>query len=161
MEALGLIEVNGYLAGIVVADAALKAANVELLNTEKIKGGLTTVELKGDVGAIQAAVEAGTYEAEKLGALISSHVIPRMDDAVQEMLLADFSTKSEDSAQVTEVIETPNVQSKVIISEEPSALTSVEEVVIVENIISPVTEEVEKKVTPKKQPSKKKSKDKK
>lgn len=58
-EALGLIEVTGFLGAVVAADTCLKAANVELIRCEVIKGGLTTVELTGDVGAVNAAVEAG------------------------------------------------------------------------------------------------------
>ena len=89
LEALGLIEVNGYLGAISAADAALKAANVKLLKSEKIKGGITTVELVGDVAAITAAVDAGKVVAETLGCLRASHVIARMDNAVQSLLLEE------------------------------------------------------------------------
>ncbi|MGX7148578.1 BMC domain-containing protein [Enterococcus ureasiticus] len=87
LEALGMIEVTGYLGAISAADAALKAANVTLLKSEKVKGGITTVELVGDVAAITAAVDAGKLVAEKLGCLRASHVIARMDAATQTLLL--------------------------------------------------------------------------
>lgn len=104
LEALGMIEVTGYLGAVSAADAALKAANVHLLKSEKIKGGITTVELIGDVAAITAAVDAGKIVAEKLGCLRASHVIPRMDIAVQELLM-DKPTVTEESATVTETEE--------------------------------------------------------
>ena len=104
LEALGMIEVTGYLGAVSAADAALKAANVHLLKSEKIKGGITTVELIGDVAAITAAVDAGKIVAEKLGCLRASHVIPRMDIAVQELLM-DKPTVTEESAPVTETEE--------------------------------------------------------
>jgi microcompartment protein CcmL/EutN len=84
--ALGLIEVVGYLGAIEAADAALKAANVDLLKLEIVKGGLVTVMLKGDVGAIEAAVEAGTEAAKKCCTLISSHVIARLDEETNKLL---------------------------------------------------------------------------
>ncbi len=86
VQALGLIEVTGYLGAIAAADAALKAANVTLLRSEKIKGGFTTVELIGDVAAIQAAVDAGKVVAEKLNCLRAGHVIARMDGATANLL---------------------------------------------------------------------------
>lgn len=84
--ALGLIEVYGYLGAIQAADSALKAANVSLIGCEKVKGGLVTVKLKGDVGAVKASVEAGELAAKALGVLISSHVIPRADSGIWDML---------------------------------------------------------------------------
>lgn len=87
LEALGMIEVTGYLGAISAADAALKAANVSLLRSEKIQGGITTVQLIGDVSAVTAAVEAGKLVAEGLGCFRASHVIPRMDLATQAILL--------------------------------------------------------------------------
>jgi len=75
-EALGMIEVTGFLGAIEAADTALKAANVELLQAEVISGGLTTVQVVGDVGAVQAAVEAAVSVREILGCLVGSHVIP-------------------------------------------------------------------------------------
>lgn len=85
-QALGLIEVRGFLGAVIVADTALKTANVELLNAEKIQGGLTTIQLRGDVGAVKVAVAAGAGLAEELGCLISSHVIPRVANEAKAML---------------------------------------------------------------------------
>nr|WP_241153415.1 BMC domain-containing protein [Enterococcus mediterraneensis] len=75
-----MIEVRGFLGAISAVDAALKAANVELNNAETIRGGLTTIELVGDVAAVHAAVGAGVIVAKKLNCLIAHHVIARIDD---------------------------------------------------------------------------------
>ncbi|MCF1601992.1 MAG: BMC domain-containing protein [Tetragenococcus halophilus] len=80
MKALGMIEVRGYLGAVSATDAALKAADVELNNAEVIRGGLTTVELIGDVAAVKAAVDAGAEEAQSLNCLITQHVIARVDE---------------------------------------------------------------------------------
>lgn len=81
-ESLGMIEVTGYLGLIAAADAVLKAADVHLLQVEKISGGLSTLQITGDVGAVQAAIQAGENTARNLKCLISSHVIPRVDSSV-------------------------------------------------------------------------------
>lgn len=85
-KAIGLIEVIGYVAAIEAADAALKAANINLLEVEKVSGGIVTVKLKGDVGAIKASIEAGGASASKIGNLRSVHVIPRIDEEVYNMI---------------------------------------------------------------------------
>ncbi|WP_375547001.1 BMC domain-containing protein [Paenibacillus sp.] len=79
-SALGLVEVRGYLGAVAAADAALKAASVTCIGVEIIKGGLVTVKLDGDVGAVQAAVEAGAEMAKQLDVLITRHVIARMHE---------------------------------------------------------------------------------
>lgn len=79
-SALGLVEVRGYLGAVASADAALKAANVTCIGVEIIKGGLVTVMLDGDVGAVQAAVEAGADMAKQLDVLVTRHVIARMHE---------------------------------------------------------------------------------
>lgn len=76
-NALGLIETKGLVGSIEAADAMTKAANVELIGYEKIGSGLVTVMVRGDVGAVKAAVEAGTAAAERVGEVVSTHVIPR------------------------------------------------------------------------------------
>ena len=78
IQALGLIEVKGFLGAIAAADAALKTADVTLLNAEKISGGLTTIQLTGDVAAVKVAVDAGAAIAQELNSLRSAHVIPRL-----------------------------------------------------------------------------------
>ncbi|GEA14218.1 MAG: hypothetical protein PWR22_1779 [Moorella sp. (in: firmicutes)] len=75
--ALGLIETKGLVAAIEAADAMLKAAGVELAGMEKIGSGLVTVMVKGDVGAVKAATEAGAAAAGRLGEIVAVHVIPR------------------------------------------------------------------------------------
>lgn len=92
-RALGLIEVYGYLGAIATADATLKAADVELVNAEKISGGLTTIQVMGDVGAVTAGVESGRVVAESLGCLLSSHVIARMDADTQALLIEKKQVK--------------------------------------------------------------------
>ena len=85
-EALGMVETRGLVAAIEAADSMLKAANVELIGTEKIGSGLVSVMVKGDVGAVKAAVEAGSANASKLGELVATHVIPRPHNDVEKIL---------------------------------------------------------------------------
>lgn len=85
-EALGMIETRGLVAAIEAADAMLKAANVELVGTEKIGSGLVSVMVRGDVGAVKSAVEAGGASAQKLGEIIAIHVIPRPHSDVEKIL---------------------------------------------------------------------------
>ncbi|EGX7012970.1 BMC domain-containing protein [Listeria monocytogenes] len=92
-EALGLIEVTGFLGAVVAADTCLKAANVELIQCEVIRGGLTTVELTGDVGAVNAAIEAGKAATEDLGCLVSSHVIARMSEDTKALFVPQEEVK--------------------------------------------------------------------
>jgi ethanolamine utilization protein EutM len=85
-EALGMIETRGLVSAIEAADAMVKAANVHLLGKELVGGGLVTVMVRGDVGAVKAAVEAGAAAAKRVGELISVHVIPRPHDDVEAVL---------------------------------------------------------------------------
>ncbi len=85
-QALGMVETRGLVASIEAADAMLKAANVTLVGTEKIGSGLVTVMVRGDVGAVKAAVEAGSSSASHLGELIATHVIPRPHGDVEKIL---------------------------------------------------------------------------
>ncbi|MBC1965814.1 BMC domain-containing protein [Listeria welshimeri] len=102
-EALGLIEVTGFLGAVVAADTCLKAANVELIRCEVIKGGLTTVELTGDVGAVNAAVEAGKAATESLGCLISSHVIARLSEETKSLFVQTEEAIKEAISEIAEV----------------------------------------------------------
>ncbi|MGC8640695.1 MAG: BMC domain-containing protein [Isosphaeraceae bacterium] len=81
-EALGLIETKGLVGMIEATDAMLKAANVHLAGRVQVGGGFVTTLVKGDVGSVRAAVEAGAEAASRVGELMSAHVIPRPDDAV-------------------------------------------------------------------------------
>ena len=76
-DALGMIETRGFVAVVEAADAMVKAAKVELVGYEKIGGGFTTAVVRGDVAAVKAATEAGARAAERIGELVSVHVIPR------------------------------------------------------------------------------------
>ncbi len=85
-EALGMIETRGLTAAVEAADAMVKAAEVTLVGTEKIGSGLVSVMVRGDVGAVKAAVEAGSAAAERLGEVIATHVIPRPHGDVEKIL---------------------------------------------------------------------------
>ena len=85
-EALGMVETKGLVAMIEAADAMVKAANVTLIGKEQIGGGYVTVLVRGDVGATQAAVDAGAEAAARVGELVSSHVIPRPHPDVEKIL---------------------------------------------------------------------------
>ena len=85
-QALGMVETRGLVAAIEAADAMLKAANVTLVGTEKIGSGLVSVMVRGDVGAVKAAVEAGSANASRLGELVATHVIPRPHTDVEKIL---------------------------------------------------------------------------
>ena len=86
MQALGMIETKGLVASIEAADAMVKAANVTLIGKEHVGGGLVTVMVRGDVGAVTASVDAGAAAAERVGELVSIHVIPRPHDEVEGIL---------------------------------------------------------------------------
>ena len=110
-DALGLIETRGLVGSIEAADAMVKAANVVLVRQEQIGGGLVTVMVRGDVGAVKAATDAGAESAAKVGEVISVHVIPRPHAEVEAILprsvqreekalTLDFSaSEDEDSAE--------------------------------------------------------------
>ena len=85
-EALGMIETKGLVGAIEAADAMVKSANVTLIGYEKIGSGLVTVMVRGDVGAFKAAVDAGSCAAEKVGEVVSQHVIPRPHPDVEKIL---------------------------------------------------------------------------
>jgi len=86
MEALGMVETRGLVAAIEAADAMVKAANVTLIGSEKIGSGLVSIMVRGDVGAVKAAVEAGGAAASRLGEVIATHVIPRPHADVEKLL---------------------------------------------------------------------------
>lgn len=86
-SALGLIETRGLVGAIEAADAMVKAANVTLVGKENVGGGLVTVMVRGDVGAVKAATDAGAAAAAKVGELVSVHVIPRPHQDTEAILL--------------------------------------------------------------------------
>ena len=85
-EALGMIDTKGLVGAIEAADAMTKSANVTLMGYEKIGSGLVTVMVRGDVGAVKAAVDAGACAAEKVGEIVAQHVIPRPHTDVEKIL---------------------------------------------------------------------------
>lgn len=85
-EALGMIETKGLVGAIEAADAMVKAANVTLVGKVLVGGGLVTVMVRGDVGAVKAATDAGAAAAQRVGDLISVHVIPRPHGEVETLL---------------------------------------------------------------------------
>ena len=111
MKALGMIETRGLVAAIEAADAMVKAANVTLTCKEQIGGGLVTVMVRGDVGAVKAATDAGAAAAERVGELISVHVIPRPHQELEPMLAGpdekpgepDTSLKTEPEEETPEM----------------------------------------------------------
>ena len=86
LNALGMLETKGLVAAIEAADAMVKAANVTLIGKEHVGGGLVTVLVRGDVGAVKAATDAGAAAAERVGELVSIHVIPRPHSEVETIL---------------------------------------------------------------------------
>ncbi len=86
MNALGMVETKGLVGAVEAADAMVKAANVNLVGREQVGGGLVTVMVRGDVGAVKAATDAGAAAAEKVGELLSVHVIPRPHSEVELIL---------------------------------------------------------------------------
>jgi ethanolamine utilization protein EutM len=85
-QALGMIETKGLVGAIEGADAMVKAADVQLIGKQCIGAGLVTVMVKGDVGAVKAAVDAGAAAAKRVGQLVSVHVIPRPDEGIDSLL---------------------------------------------------------------------------
>ncbi|GAA3512680.1 BMC domain-containing protein [Georgenia daeguensis] len=85
-DALGLVETKGFVGAVEAADAMVKSANVQLIGNEKVGAGLVTVMVRGDVGAVKAATDAGAAAAAKVGELVSVHVIPRPHSDVEKIL---------------------------------------------------------------------------
>ena len=85
-EALGMIETRGFVGMVEAADAMVKAARVELVGYEKIGGGFVTSIVRGDVAAVKAATDAGARAAERVGELVSVHIIPRPHENIDNVL---------------------------------------------------------------------------
>lgn len=86
LQALGMVETRGLVGAIEAADAMVKAANVTLIGKVHVGGGLVTVMVRGDVGAVKSATDAGAAAAEKIGTVVSVHVIPRPHGEVELIL---------------------------------------------------------------------------
>jgi ethanolamine utilization protein EutM len=92
-EALGMIETRGYVGSVEASDAMVKAANVTLVKTIPIGGGLITVIATGDIGSVKAAVDAGAKAAGKVGELISSHILARPHEDLLKVILGEAAKK--------------------------------------------------------------------
>ena len=95
MKALGMIELYGYLAAVEALDSALKAANVSSLGATKVGGGLVTVMVEGDVGAVKASVDAGASSAKNIGEVVSVHVIPRPHTDIEKVMINSLTNGGE------------------------------------------------------------------
>ena len=150
-KALGLIEVRGFLGAVVVADAALKAANVSLLNVETVKSGLNTVQLVGDVSAVRSAVEAAVEIAQDQPYYLHSHVIARLDSQTDSILLpiqkevnkdvSKVETSSSIEESVLEAIDSmdvPEVHPKPLISDNETAFVEdvISEIIVDEEVLT-------------------------
>ena len=93
-DALGMIETKGFAAMVEASDAMVKAARVELVGYEKIGGGYVTAIIRGDVAAVKAALDAGARSAEKVGEVVSVHLIPRPHDNLDQVLPLGRATAS-------------------------------------------------------------------
>ena len=132
MQALGLIETKGLVAAIESADAMVKAANVSIVDRVFVKGGLVTIIIDGDVGAVKAATDAGAAAAQRVGELISVHVIPRPHEEVgktiiyptsarklkEEAAVSEADEKAEAEPEAEAVEESIEKQSEDVVSEE-------------------------------------------
>lgn len=132
-NALGLVEVIGFVAAVEAADAALKAANVNLLGVTKVDGGIMTVQLTGDVGAVRSAVDAGGSAAERIGTVRAVHMIPRLDPAVARMLGHPAYSRGKATSGGSAGVEVPSEEVEVIdvvptVLEEPGTTEILEEV---------------------------------
>ena len=138
MKALGMIETIGLVGAIEAADTALKTAEVEIVNRHIVKGGIVTVELSGDVGAIKVAVEAGAEAVKRLGVFVSSHVIARPDEMVSKMIEENSIIVAENTTEeITEVIEEKELEKEMTeIKEE----IGTEETEIIEKSVDTLTE---------------------
>jgi ethanolamine utilization protein EutM len=93
MKALGMIETRGLVPAIEAIDSMVKAASVEVLATREIGGGLVSVYVQGDVGAVKAAIDAGASSAKKVGELVSAHIITRPSDETMQLLSQYYKAK--------------------------------------------------------------------
>jgi len=98
-RALGMIETRGLVASIEAADAMVKAAKVQLLGKEKVQGGFVTILVEGETAAVKSAIDAGAAAAQSVGELISTHIIPRPDDQIDEIIVRNIVVEKKRSKQ--------------------------------------------------------------
>jgi len=107
--ALGLIETRGLIGAIEAADAMVKTANVRLVSKEKVTAALVTVKIIGEVAAVKSAVDAGSAAAQRVGQLVSAHVIPRPDDQLEDIIYSSLPPKETKKSKIKEE---PEVEEK-------------------------------------------------
>jgi microcompartment protein CcmL/EutN len=103
-RALGMIETRGLVASIEAADAMVKAARVQLVGKEKVQGGLVTILIVGETAAVKSAIDAGAAAAQRVGELVSTHIIPRPDDQIDDMIRGVTKVERKSHKQVEEII---------------------------------------------------------
>ena len=103
-RALGMIETRGLIASIEAADAMVKAARVQLVGKEKVQGGLVTILIVGESAAVKSAIDAGAAAAQRVGELVSTHIIPRPDDQIDEMIKGVHKVERKSRKQEEEII---------------------------------------------------------
>lgn len=118
MEALGMIETYGMVPVIEASDAAVKAANVEILRLEKVRSGIMTVFITGDVSAVKSSVNAGAAAASRIGTVLSTNVIARMADGLETIILKKQDIKDEKKAIPEEENKEVSEESKEVIEVE-------------------------------------------
>ncbi len=116
--ALGLIETKGLIGAIEAADAMVKAANVKLVGKEKVKGALVTVKIIGEVAAVKSAVDAGAAAAQRVGQLISTHVIPRPDIQIDNIIFQEGDSVIESTEEKPRRGRRPKKEAAVTVEEE-------------------------------------------
>lgn len=134
--ALGLIETKGLVGAIEAADAMCKAANVKLVSKEKVTGALVVVKIVGEVAAVQSAVDAGAAAAQRVGQLISAHVIPRPDEQMESIIYENIPKVSKPKKKVESrdgIVEEP----------EPDEINDEEIEEVTEEIVDEIHEEEE------------------
>ena len=143
-RALGLVETKGLVASIEAADAMLKASNVELVGKEIVKAWLVTITVMGDVAAVKSSVDAGAAAAQKVGELVSVHVIPKPDDQIARILTPQkkeiVKKSSRQKSKKTIVLEEEIVEEEVKVSEEIIP----EEEIVKEDITPGATETIKR-----------------
>ena len=112
-RALGMVETRGLIASIEAADAMVKAARVQLVGKEKIQGGLVTILVTGETAAVKSAVDAGAAAAQRVGELVSTHIIPRPDEQVDDMIGEIIPAERKPRKQEEEII--PKIESEHIV----------------------------------------------
>lgn len=139
--ALGLVETKGLIGAIEAADAMVKTANVVLVGKERTDPAMITVKIVGDTAAVRSAVEAGAAAAQKVGQLISKHVIPRPAEGMEDLLYAKSSRSREETERLLGKKSNPAPKEEIAEEEEPSEESTTEEPYAMPEGLSPKEQE--------------------